>query len=228
MSSLDGQSVWRDLWNRLDDQTRRDYFRLNIDFPGPDPPIDDANLMDELSERVRLDPTAPHQRHEAVIALLASCFFLKLNALPSFQGGLWHCRGTIRCRIRGSAVITALQRLCGSPLTFTLNGDSLKPGLSSDDICSACYRYSTGIEFLVRRFDDPILLNIHWGPDASRRIGGFPNTVQWFIDQQNLQRPFGCSNHGVPHRLICPKCESSQTSRKRLRDSPQQSPRKRV
>ena len=48
VSLLTGQGPWRELWNRLDDQAREDYFRLNIFFPGEAPPMDDVNHMDEL------------------------------------------------------------------------------------------------------------------------------------------------------------------------------------
>lgn len=52
MSSLDGESAWRDLNNGLDDQSKADYFRLNITVRQK-PSIDDTTCFERLREMVR-------------------------------------------------------------------------------------------------------------------------------------------------------------------------------
>ena len=54
MSSLDGQSPWRDLVNRLDEQTWKNYVRLNISLPLQEPALDNVDWMDELRKNVHL------------------------------------------------------------------------------------------------------------------------------------------------------------------------------
>ena len=77
--------------NRLDDNTRADYFRLNILFKGDEPRLDDVELMDELRRSVQLKPNALRDRSSIAFALLVASFFFKLAVIPIFEANHYIC-----------------------------------------------------------------------------------------------------------------------------------------
>ena len=54
MSSIDGERSWRDLINRLDNEAKDNFFRLNIPFTGDEPRLDDVQCVDGLRQSVQL------------------------------------------------------------------------------------------------------------------------------------------------------------------------------
>lgn len=84
MSSLDGERAWRDLANRLDDNSRGNYFRLNVPFSGGEPRLDDVGRMDELRQSVHLQPEGPRDRKRIALAILVTSFYFELDTIPIF------------------------------------------------------------------------------------------------------------------------------------------------
>ena len=54
MSSLSGESTWKELENRLNDKNRADFFRFNVTLTGQELQLDDTSCMNELHEVVHL------------------------------------------------------------------------------------------------------------------------------------------------------------------------------
>ena len=205
MSSIDGQSVWRDLMNRLDEETRRDYFRLTIELSGPEPALDDFTSIDTLSEAVRLHPNGKLERYRTIMALLISCFYLELDSMPSYDGGMWYCSGTIRCRSSGA--VKAVVNLCQDGLEFMNGPTSLSYWISKDDICSNCGRYSRPIHFFTRSLDEQVSICVRWGhPVNVRNLSAMPQRLSWFIQLQHLDAPFGTAAHGKGSHNSCSSC----------------------
>ena len=48
ISSLDPERAWRDSANRLDNNTRDNYFRLNVPFIADEPRLDDVDCIEEM------------------------------------------------------------------------------------------------------------------------------------------------------------------------------------
>ena len=70
MSSFDGESNFRDVVNSLDRENRDDYKRLNVVLPRNEPAIDNTSRMDELRQRVHLNPQMIRGCEETIYALL--------------------------------------------------------------------------------------------------------------------------------------------------------------
>jgi len=211
MSSLDGQSVWRDFINGLDERSREDYFRFNICFPDEEPALDNTDSMDALRESVHLQTKSIQDCADTASALLISSFFFELAVLPQFDSGLYRCRGTIRCRLRGAVMIRSLIKLHPSHLEFVTDTETLAPFSGDSDVCGLCHRYCKQVEFYVRHPNDIMTISLQIGLGKRRKIGGFPQSMSWFVRQQNLDALFGTSDHGNLGGLSCQRCISGQS-----------------
>ena len=178
--------------------------------------MDDTNCIDHLSNRVRMQPDNRQSHHDAAVALLTACLFFQLDAVPEYRTGLFHCIGTIRCRAPAQALITRLAQIESGIQGFYKDELHLGLDLSADDICHVCRRYSLPVRFFVRNLQEKITLSLRLGA-TKRRLSAFPNSVQWFIDEQKLDCPFGSPNHSIPLRVNCPGCNKLVLSRGKKR-----------
>jgi hypothetical protein len=228
-SRIDPEKAWAKLLNGLDDKARQDYIRWNITYPGAEPAIDDVDRMDELSHCVET------QAHGARVfrgfsALLISSLFFELDGMPpEDEHGVYHCKGSIRCRSGSLWLIRAMTRVHEGVMEFCKDGNSLGCKLDEIDICAACCRYRRPVEFLVRSRADEISLSVKGGKCKGRNLSAMPNSLAWFIKRQNLESPFGCATHDDPGALRCPACSPKPkprphnrraTSAKRKRPNP--------
>lgn len=184
VSSLDGQSAWRNLWNRLNNRAREDSFRFNILLSGDGPVMGDVERMQELRQCANVPSRHEELCKQTAFALLVASFFFELDDMPIFHNGQYHCKGTIRCRLRGQSICEALEQLCGKGLTFMTEKKVLGYLESSQDPCDECARYRKTVQFLVRHPSDPTSISMRCVKNGIRLIGGFPQTVNWFIQQQ--------------------------------------------
>jgi hypothetical protein len=76
MASLDGERVWRDLNNRLDENARNDYFCFNVSVLAQKSRLDDVTQMKKLKKYVHLQFDDSENRINTVSALLTTSFFL--------------------------------------------------------------------------------------------------------------------------------------------------------
>ena len=106
MSSLDGERAWRDLSNRLDENTKADYFRFNISIPIGEACIDDTDQMKELKKCVHLLPHDLKDRINAASALLIASFYFELQAL----NGCMHIFQTLQFRNSQIGLISSFDK----------------------------------------------------------------------------------------------------------------------
>lgn len=215
-SSFEGQSTWREVLGLLDDKSRDDYFRFDLSIPGGLPRMDDTECMDGLSRLVHLNPSGQQKHLEAVTSLLATSFFFQLDAKPEYYSGLLQCIGTIRCRAPAQYAINWIDGFDSSRKDFYKDKINLGLHLTSDDICYHCNRYCRRVRFTVRDLNEIIGLSIQFG-GKQRRLSGFPNNMQWFIEQQGIDGKFGSANHRVYPRPGCPACEGSEAGTRKKR-----------
>ncbi|KAL2371439.1 hypothetical protein RJ035_005753 [Blastomyces gilchristii] len=166
--------------------------------------MNDADATESMSQWVRKQPRK--RIEEALILLLVSCFYFILDAVPDFHSGLFYCVGSLQCRAPPRPIIQALLSL--RPTTLCFYKDSLNLGfcLAEEDICESCQRYCRPVRFCVRDLKETVTLAL-CRDDAIHEVSMFPNTIQWFIDQQDLESNFGLENHGVPFHIQCSECE---------------------
>ena len=207
MSSLDGQSAWRDLMNRMDEQSREDFIRLNIVFPNEVPAINDNDQKEELRKSVHIQP---RDDLETLFALLASRFFYKLDAIPSRNSsGLYNCVGKICCKLPLETFTDAMRKIELENCFFTIGHQILGLLDVEKDTCTLCHRYRKNVQFLIRDITEPINIQLQDGKSRCRRLSAFPSSINNFIDHQGLWRPFGRADHGEPGRIRCLSCDGN-------------------
>ncbi|KAL6714244.1 hypothetical protein ACLMJK_007667 [Lecanora helva] len=214
LSSLDGERAWRDSVNRLSHGTRANYFRLNVPYSSLEPRLDDLKCMDALRTSIHLQPQGHKDRTDVAFALLVASFYFELYEPPSFAAGQYFCTGIIRCRNNFLAVFNSLIRLHGPQLDFVLGSEHLGE-LSREDVCRVCHLFSKRVQFNVRQLEDVISISVRASGLQCRKISGFPHSTLWFVQQQELDAPFGRMDHDLPVRWMCQACSAFVDQQKR-------------
>jgi len=217
MSSIDGQKVWEAIFNCLDEDSRSVYFRLNFVLPGEEFALDDIARMDDLRSSIRLHRRSQQACYEVVIALLVSSFFFELSSPPVFITGSFHCRGNIKCRIPGKAIFKVLTHVKRTTWTYTTDAEVLGSYAPMVDRCPRCYLYKKPVEFRVRQLSEPFSIYMRDQRQRRRRISAFPQTVEWFINQQELET-FGMSGDETSAQHCRPDGCCSKTLERTNRD----------
>ena len=208
ISSLDGEATWRNLWNSLDETARAYYFRTNVYLPHNALAIDDVGCMDQLRDCVHTQPHNDRFRQVAAFALLVACFYFELTSLPLFQNGKVYCKGAIRCRLRGPVICQALDRVHPSVLVFLAENEIIGYYKGDNDLCPICRRYQKEVEFTIRHINEPMTIFFQSVLQGKRRISGFPQTMQWFQEQQHLNAHFGKPYHNTTRG--CERCDPQE------------------
>ncbi|KFY11829.1 hypothetical protein V491_07045 [Pseudogymnoascus sp. VKM F-3775] len=93
--SLNGQNSWDDHWHGLDEETKKNHFRLNLPLEGKEPSIDDTGIMDSLYQQ-----TMRHQGDmiEIIRAFKAVTFFFELDRSIVEDGPHFICYGSVLSR----------------------------------------------------------------------------------------------------------------------------------
>lgn len=201
MDFLDGHSRSRDMKNGLCQRQREDFFRLDTQLPSPIR-LDDTKSL-ELQKRM-VYSTPQRQLTEVATALLVSSFFFKLDGPLTYEGGFYHCRGSIRCRVNARDVIRALQNIHSTQMEFVTSSAKLVDCDMERDVCSTCCRYKKAIAFYLRHPDELVTVSMRMG-DTERKISGFPQTISWFEKQQGYHCPFGSGQY-FQTTMECSSC----------------------
>ena len=64
--------------------------------------------------------------------------------------------------------------------------------------------------FYTQDLRDVVTVYIKLNTHQRRKISGFPQSLMWFIRQQQLDTKFDLPDHGIPGALRCCVCEGSQ------------------
>lgn len=207
MSSLDGQNTWRDLQNRLDEKSREDYFRLNVVLSSQEMTMDNVDCMENLRKKVHAQTSIDEQYLKKMItALLVANFYFEFTAVPVFKSGFYHCHGTIRCRFSSQIIEQTMKKIQKSSWLFVTETEILGYCDPENDFCETCHRYQNEVHFLLRQPTDSITIYMENITRERRRISGFPQTMQWFLNQQYLNADFGMPTHQIHSNRACSTC----------------------
>lgn len=189
--SLNGQISWEDHWHGLEEETKKQQFRLNLPLIGKEPDIDDVDKMQYLYDKIRYHLG---DMEGIVRAFKAVSFFFELDGPPVLDSGLYRCRGSILSRSPDSRAL--VQNLGSSyPYAqFFINEISIG-FLSANDICVLCGRFQKAIVFHVRHPSDRVNLCLAFNRLFRRSISAFPQPMEWFIERQKLNAKFGQPDH---------------------------------
>ncbi|KAL4899393.1 hypothetical protein BDW74DRAFT_189395 [Aspergillus multicolor] len=189
MESTVGQKIWSLFESKIPKESRWRYFRFDPSFATPLPPMGNTDCMDTLANWVRTYPEGGAAYRSAARALLVSCLYFQLEAEPDYQAGQYLCIGTVQTRAPAQPLI---RRLITESDELGFYKDDLNLGLhlSADNICNACSQYLLPVRFFVRDLSDRVNLNLRVGHYACP-LSNFPNSMQWFVEEQKLNCPFG-------------------------------------
>jgi len=207
MTSLDGQRIWDDLWNRLPAEARDRYFRLNIRFDGKEPDIDNIAEMESLIVPGKRLPTDWETCLKIIRSLISKQFFFELDGCPLYRSGQFLCSGHIFCRFNGDLQLALLIYLRRMHARFFISDRPIAELLSHvPPNALPGGKFENGVEFVIRSCSEPISLFLHLSGHA-REISGFPTTIDSLIHAQNLNCVFGSDNH---HKRLAMYSESTK------------------
>ena len=152
------QSFWRKLWNRFNDQIRKDYFRLNIFFSNETFLMNNVNYMNKFRECVHFRSNNELECQKIAFVLLVSTLFFEFNASSIFINGKYYCQNSVKCRIRKIVLCEVLTRLYFAILIFMTKNKVLDYFEFDRDFCKNCHRYEKIVEFMIRHFTEFTIL----------------------------------------------------------------------
>lgn len=198
--ALDGEQAWQDALDGFPPDLRHDSFRLNCEFRQQLPALDDVTHIDALSAIAYPIPDG------LIHALFATSFFFELDSMPVLCAGRVHCRGSILCAAADPKdVIRRIHATFGEPHFAWLGGATIGP-VDGSLGCAICGFYRCTVAWTVANLHETVTMTIR-GRYAERHIAGFPNAMQWFVDQQGLAQTFGRADHATERhaaRCFCP------------------------
>jgi hypothetical protein len=190
MASLDGQKAWEGLQNYLPEERKSTYFRLNHEFKGKEP------LIDDLAEMHQLNKPREHQTKtelEIVESLVTTQFYFEFDGPPPYLGGRYHCSGRLRCRFQGSRQTQFLNYALRISAGFTL-GDKPIPYLRRP-LQMQHGVFMEHVSFCVNELNEEITIFLTKISGKPKAISGFPTTIATLMRNQGLDSAFGTPNH---------------------------------
>ncbi|KAJ0134526.1 hypothetical protein HZ326_22416 [Fusarium oxysporum f. sp. albedinis] len=100
------------------------YHRLNVQFDGDEPRLDDVHRIPELRYKAEQDQSISKQIDSVARCFVASLFYFELDSLPRQIGGKYRGKGRILCSIQQNdpAFSLLFSRLSQSSAQFWIDG----------------------------------------------------------------------------------------------------------
>lgn len=190
-----GESRWRELCNSLAPEVRDRYHRLNIEFLGSEPALDDTQVIPGLRQHVQWQASANNEVEQCADNLLASLFYIELDGMPVFDRTVFVCQARILCRLgpssKGLAVLAT--RLMEKRAKFHLDFHRYVFAIGADMLIDieAGRPFSKTIVFKVRSLKDSIDIKLDGIVSRQRSISNCPYMVETLIEDQGLNCIFG-------------------------------------
>jgi hypothetical protein len=202
MRNIDGEDAWRRFYNSLDPNVRPRYHRLNVQFTGPEPSLDDALQIPDLKAiALRKIEDDKATMTSVVDAMLASMFYFELDALPNLDGGSYLCLGYIHCRL--DLPIEGLRYLYDQLLQtsswFLIQGS---PVQCVQSIPKGLPPFKRRVSFRTESMDEVIGFSIRGITSIPKLLSGFPTTLAKLVEDQDLIKPFGSLDHKVSEKPL--------------------------
>jgi hypothetical protein len=202
MRNLDGEDAWKRFLNSVAPTARHRYHRLNIQFPGPEPSLDDAQQIPELKASVS---TAVQERNELIVTIvdymIASMFYFELDSLPVPREGGYMCSGYIFCRldIPKHSLRRLYDRMIETSSWFLIQGIPIR---CVEGVPESLPPFKRRVTFRVDSLTEMIAFSIRGITSCPKMLSGFPTSISDLIANQNLDSPFGTVDHFVVEKPL--------------------------
>ncbi len=212
MVALDGQKTWDELFNTLSTESRTRFHRLNIDFPGIEPSIDDVSAMASLKQQAEQHIASEARLKGIKDSMIASMFYFELEDIPKYLSGQYQCIGHVSCRLNlpQSARRRLYQQLMDSSAKFLIDG---RPVSCVEVVPSLNIPFKRRLHFTLPSLTDMVYISIRGITFRPRMISGLPKSLDDLIAAQKLDAPFGRADHVQREKPL------PELPRKRKRDS---------
>lgn len=207
-----GEIRWQELQNSLPPREKPRYHRFNVEFHDTEPDLDDLQELPGLQYRTEHESRSDEAVQRCADNLLASLFYVQIDEMPVLDQTLFVCKGKICCRLGPSS--KALPELAYrlKDANFYLNFHE-KIACMDDEMYQAIIcdgkPYCRPIVFNVMSMEDSIDIKIEGLTARARSISNCPYKIQTLVEDEGVDCVFG-------HRK----------SKKRLRTTPQPSPKR--
>lgn len=174
-------------------QTHPRYHRLNIEFDGDEPRLDDTASIPELKNRVDGDASLVKKIDRIANCFIAALFYFELDAIPLRANGKYMGSGRILCEIRRNnpAFQELFDQLSSVQAQFLLNGWPI--ATASDPSCfgkDGNFRKQVSLNT-----EDGFTITLVQGTSEPSDISRSPFSVEKLIEAQGLDAYFGRSDH---------------------------------
>ncbi|KAH8650337.1 acyl transferase/acyl hydrolase/lysophospholipase [Tricladium varicosporioides] len=209
--------LWRMFWERMRDRhvkqvfrTHPRYHRLDTEFDGELPRLDDTKSIHDLQLKAQEDDSISKVIDNVARCAIASLFYFELDSIPKGCNGEYTGTGTIFCSVRRSDPAFTLLLGQLSNATFYLNNCPIPGEIGDRSFISKDGNFRKRVELsLSSRFT----ISLKQDDAELCHISGSPYLIDKLISAQGLDAHFGRAHHGKRKSLV--ECELP--ARKRLR-----------
>ncbi len=150
--------------------------------------------------------------------LIASLFYLELDALPVFEKTHFKCRARIGCRWSPSnlALLRLLSRMGRTETRFYINGRAYSG--ADQEIMNVVHKgrpFWRPVEFELLHLKEEVNVSITGITTTPRNISNCPYVLEHLIRDQGLDHPFGREDHQKRKQPVSPEKEIDQQRRKK-------------
>lgn len=210
MGLMDGQNTWRTYYNAIPEQHRARYHRLNMEFDGAEPQLDDLSCLTEITQKAaNASPLLSQQIRDIAGDILATLFYIGLDSVV-WKASHYVFGARILCRLPpGRSLDAIVTKLKASASTFSMNAKG-QPHLFTDRTKVLCIDHDTtrsqqpfsrAIEFYASSLQDlvDIKFELNERTDGGERsISNCPYKVGDLIKNSKLHQIFGRADHKTP------------------------------
>ncbi|KAF4451419.1 putative patatin-like phospholipase [Fusarium austroafricanum] len=168
------------------------YHRLNVQFDGDEPRLDDVHSIPELKCKAEQDQSISREIDNVARCFVASLFYFELDSLPRQIGGRYRGTGHILCSIRQNdpAFPVLFSRLSQSSARFWIDGwpevGNADDNFDSDGNFRKRVELNTNGRFTV---------TLQENTSEQCNVSGSPFSVERLIRLQGFKAVFGQQDH---------------------------------
>jgi hypothetical protein len=203
------QGIWRNgavprlcrlFWEKMRDkkvgqafQGHPRYHRLNIEFEGVEPRLDDVQSIPQLKAKARDDDSLSEAIDKIARSMIASLFYFKLDGLPERYNQKYVGTGRILCSIRPKdpAFLELFGQLSKTSSHFLLDGN---PIFHTGD--ASCFNQDGNFRGLINiNTTNKFAISLKQRDSEPYNISGSPFSVDKLISAERLDASFGRPDH---------------------------------
>ncbi|KAH8799647.1 acyl transferase/acyl hydrolase/lysophospholipase, partial [Xylogone sp. PMI_703] len=213
MSAPGPLSIWKDgafprLWRIMRDRhvkqifrTHPRYHRLDIEFDGALPRLDDTRSIHELQLKAQEDYSVSEVVENIARCAIASVFYFELDSIPEECNGEFRGTGFIFCWVRQSDPVfrVLLDQLSRSSSMFYINNCPIPGTLGDGSFIGKDGNFRKRVDLSV---SDRFTISLKQENSEPYNISGSPYSVKKLIKVQGLDAYFGRADHGKRKRSV--------------------------